>query len=50
MSCTYELFGRKSFAPSKEDVKVWMKLCDRNKDGVVDLEDYKYFLQRTYER
>lgn len=50
MTSTYELFGKKNFLPSSEDIKIWMKLCDRNKDGVVDWEDYKYFLQRTYER
>ncbi len=32
MSETYELFGRSNFQPSREDVKIWMKLCDRNKD------------------
>lgn len=36
ISETYGLFGKKNYAPTEGDVKVWMKLCDRNKDGVVD--------------
>jgi hypothetical protein len=27
-----------------------MKLCDKNKDGVVEWPDYEYFLMRTFER
>ena len=50
ISETYQLLGKKGFKPGKEDVSIWMKLCDRNKDGVVDWEDYKYFVQRTFER
>lgn len=33
---TYDFFGKKNFKPTEGDVKIWMKLCDRNKDGVVD--------------
>jgi hypothetical protein len=47
---TYELFGKRNFNPSTEDVRIWMKLCDKNKDGVVEWADYEYFLMRTYER
>jgi hypothetical protein len=27
-----------------------MKLCDKNRDGVVEWSDYEYFLMRTFER
>jgi hypothetical protein len=50
LSETYELFGKRSFNPSAEDVKIWMKLCDKNKDSLVEWADYEYFLLRTYER
>jgi hypothetical protein len=50
LSETYKLFGKKSFVPSVEDVSIWMKLCDKNRDGVVEWEDYEYFLLRTFER
>jgi len=36
MSLTYGLLGKKSLVPKTEDIKIWIKLCDRNKDGVVD--------------
>lgn len=32
---TYEIFGKKNFNPSTEDIKIWMKLCDKNKDSIV---------------
>lgn len=36
MAETYELLGTKNFKPTAEDIRIWMKLCDKNKDGVVD--------------
>lgn len=44
---TYASLGRQGYRPNAEDVRVWMKLCDGDGDGYVQLEDYEYFVIRS---
>jgi hypothetical protein len=37
---TYRLIGKMKFMPSEEDVKIWMKLCDIKKNGIVEWVSY----------
>ncbi len=47
---SYKLVGKSKFSPSEEDVKIWMKLCDINKSGVVEWASYQNFIKRLMER
>lgn len=46
---SYRQMGQDKFAPSSEDVKVWMMMTDTNKDGVVTLDEYESLVKRSLE-
>lgn len=47
---TYAVLGREGYEPTSDDVQAWMKLCDVNKDGKVEFQDYEYFVVKSLER
>ena len=46
---SYRQMGQDKFAPTSEDIKVWMMMTDTNKDGVVTLEEYESLVRRSLE-
>ena len=46
---SYKVMGMDKYAPSAEDVKVWMMMTDTNKDGVVSLDEYESLVIRSLE-
>jgi hypothetical protein len=44
------MMGKNKFSPNEEDVKIWMKLCDMKKNGVVEWASYENFVKRLMER
>lgn len=46
---SYKIMGIENFAPSEEDVKVWMMMTDTNKDGIISLEEYENLVIKSLE-
>jgi hypothetical protein len=42
-----ETMGMPDFQPSPEDVSAFMSTIDRDKDGLVTLEDYEYYILQS---
>lgn len=42
-----ETMGMPDFRPSTEDITSFMDLVDRDKDGIVTLEDYEYYILQS---
>jgi Ca2+-binding EF-hand superfamily protein len=39
--------GMNNFIPSREDVRSWMKMTDKNSDGKVSLAEYEELVIRS---
>jgi hypothetical protein len=44
------VLGREGYQPSRDDISAWMKLCDVNRDGRVEFQEYEFFVVKSLER
>jgi Ca2+-binding EF-hand superfamily protein len=46
---SYKIMGMDNFAPTEEDVKIWIMMTDTNKDGKVSLDEYEGLVIKSLE-
>ena len=47
LKATYAEMGQHNYQPTRDDVRSWMDVVDRDKDGKVTLDDYEQFVIRS---